>query len=248
MTPHLWAIPTTAFLASTVEAVEAVTIVLAVGYAQNWRTALTGAVYASIALAAVVGIGGPTILHFVPLRMIRIAVGAFLIWFGYGWLRKAVLRFAGRIPLRDENAAFEREVTVLRSAREQRAGLAAAFNGVFLEGLEVAIIVVTVGSASSLALETAAAGALAAFILVVFAAVVVRKPFGRIPENALKFVVGVMLVSFGTFWLGEGLGVAWPYGDAALLIVIAGCAGLAILIGLLLRSTATRRSGQVRRP
>src|SRR6202043_274167 len=125
------------------------TIVLAVGYAQGWRTALTGAAYASIALVAMVGIGGPAILHFVPLRIIRTAGGLFLIWFGYGWLRKAVLRYAGRIPLRDEHAAFERQLVTLRDTRERRAGFAAAFNGVLLEGLEVAIIVVTVGSASS---------------------------------------------------------------------------------------------------
>jgi uncharacterized membrane protein len=232
---HLWAVAVTAFLASAVEAIEAVTIVLAVGYAQGWRIALTGAAYASIALVAMVGIGGPAILHFVPIRVIRIAVGVFLLWFGYGWLRKAVLRYAGRLPLRDENTAFERQLVTLRNTPEQRAGLAAAFNGVFLEGLEVAIIVVTVGSASSDALEVAAAGALAAFILVAIAAVLVRQPLGRMPENALKFVVGVMLVSFGTFWLGEGLGIAWRFGDATLPILIAGYGGLALLMSRLLR-------------
>jgi uncharacterized membrane protein len=236
---HLWAVATTAFLASAVEAIEAVTIVLAVGYAQGWRTALGGAACASIALAAMVGIGGPAILHFVPIRVIRIAMGLFLLWFGYGWLRKAILRYAGRIPLRDEQAVFERRLATLRDVREQRAGFAVAFNGVFLEGLEVAIIVVTVGSASSDALEAAAAGALAAFALVGIAAVLVRQPLARIPENALKFVVGVMLVTFGTFWLGEGLGITWHYGDATLPILAAGYAGLALLMSRLLRSTVT---------
>jgi uncharacterized membrane protein len=235
---HLWALATTAFLASAVEAIEAATIVLAVGYAQGWRIALAGTAYAILALAAMVGIGGPAILHFVPIKIIRIGIGVFLLWFGYGWLRKAVLRYAGRIPLRDEHAAFERELATLRNAREQRVGLATAFNGVFLEGLEVAIIVVTVGSASSGALVAAAVGALAAFVLVAIAAVLVRLPFGRIPENTMKFVVGVMLVTFGTFWLGEGLGIAWHFGDVTLPILAAAYAGLALLICLLLRSTA----------
>ena len=240
---HLWAVATTAFLASAVEAIEAVTVVLAVGYVQGWRVALRGSAYASIALAAMVGIGGPAIVHFVPIRIIRIAMGLFLLWFGYGWLRKAVLRYAGRIPLRDERAAFERQLATLRNTREQRAGLAAAFNGVFLEGLEVAIIVVTVGSASSDALEAAAAGALAAVVLVSIAAVLVRQPLARIPENALKFVVGVMLVSFGTFWLGEGVGITWRFGDATLPILAAGYAGLALLMSRLLRTSVTPQAG-----
>jgi uncharacterized membrane protein len=227
---HLWALALTAFVASAVEAIEAVTIVLAVGYAQSWRIAFTGAAYASIALAAIVGIGGPAILHFIPIRIIRIAIGAFLLWFGYGWLRKAVLRYAGRIALHDENAIFERKVATLRNTREERVGLTTAFNGVFLEGLEVAIIVVTVGSASNGALVAAAAGALAAGVVVAIAAVLVRQPFGRIPENTMKFVVGVMLVAFGTFWLGEGLGITWPYGDATLLMLAAGYAVLALLV------------------
>ena len=240
---HLWAVAGTAFLASAVEAIEAVTIVLAVGYAQGWRNALKGAAYASIALVAIVGFGGPAILHFVPIRIIRTAVGIFLVWFGYGWLRKAVLRYAGRIPLRDEHAVFERQLSTLRDTQEQRVGLAAAFNGVFLEGLEVAIVVVTVGSASNEALAAAAGGALVAFVLVVIAGVLVRQPFKRIPENAMKFVVGVMLVSFGTFWLGEGLGIRWQYGDATLPALAVCCAGLALLIILLLRSGETPRSG-----
>jgi Ca2+/H+ antiporter, TMEM165/GDT1 family len=240
---HLWALAGTAFLASAVEAIEAVTIVLAVGYAQSWRIALAGAAYAGLALVAIAVIGGPAILHFVPIRIIRIAVGVFLLWFGYGWLRKAVLRYAGRIPLRDELASFERQLATLRNTRERRAGLAAAFNGVFLEGLEVAIIVVTVGSASSSAFAAAVAGALAALVLVAIAAVLVRRPLGRIPENAIKFVVGVMLVSFGTFWLGEGLGMTWHYGDGMLPILAACYAGLALLISLFLRSGIRPRPG-----
>ena len=239
---HLWALALTAFAASAVEAVEAATIVLAVGYAQSWRSALVGAAYASLALVAIVGIGGPAILYFVPIRIIRIAIGAFLIWFGFGWLRKAVLRLAGRIPLHDEHAIFERQVATLRKSSEERAGLATAFNGVFLEGLEIVIIVVTVGAASRDALVAAAAGALAAFVVVAIAAALVRQPFGRIPENTLKFVVGVMLVAFGTFWLGEGIGIEWPLGDATLLVLAAGYAVLALLVSrFLARAIIARR-------
>ena len=195
-----------------------------------------------MALVAVVGLGGPAILRFIPIGIIRIAVGAFLLWFGYGWLRKAVLRFAGRVPVRDERAAFEHQVATLRDAPAQRAGLAASFNGVFLEGIEVAIIVVTVGSASREALLTAAAGALAAGIVVATAALLVRRPLARIPENTLKFAVGVMLVSFGTFWVGEGFGLRWPLGDATLPTLMACYAGLALLIGLFLRTESPERS------
>jgi uncharacterized membrane protein len=237
---HLWALSLTAFVASAVEGIEAATIVLAVGYAQSWRSALTGAAYAVLALVAIVGIGGPAILHFIPIGIIRIAVGAFLVWFGYGWLRKAVLRYAGRIPLHDENALFERHVAELRSAHQERAGLATSFNGVFLEGLEVVIIIVTVGSASNAALAAAAAGALAALLLVAIATALLRKPFGNIPENALKFVVGVMLVAFGTFWLGEGLGLAWPLGDATLLLLAATYAVVALVLSRLLARHAPR--------
>src|ERR1700693_893538 len=235
---HLWALAPTAVTASAVEAVEAATIVLAVGYAQSWRSALAGAAYATLALVAIVGIGGPAILYFVPIRIIRIAIGALLLWFGYGWLRKAVLRYAGRIPLHDENAIFEREVANLRNARQERVGLATAFNGVFLEGLEVVIIVVTVGAASRDTLVAAGAGALAAFVVVAIAAALVRQPFGRIPENTLKFVVGVMLVAFGTFWLGEGLGITWPLGDATLLVLAAAYAILSLLVSRFLARSA----------
>lgn len=232
---HVSAVAVTAFLASAVEAIEAVTIVLAVGYAQGWRSALAGAAGAIVALIVIAGIGGPAILHFVPLQIIRIAVGAFLLWFGYGWLRKAVLRYAGRIPMRDEDAAFEREVATLRDAGERRAGLTVAFNGVFVEGLEVAIVVVSVGSASSAALAAASAGALAAIVLVAIAAVLVRRPFGRIPENAMKLIVGVMLVTFGTFWLGEGLQVNWPFGEVMLPLLALCYAAAALGLGQYLK-------------
>lgn len=235
---HLWPIAITAFVASGVEAIEATTIVLAVGYAHDWRSALTGAAYATLALIVIVGIGGPLLLAIVPLRVIRIVVGAFLIWFGYGWLRKSILRYAGRMAIHDEGEKFEYKVTALREGRARRSGLAASFSGVFLEGLEVAIIVVTVGSASTLALEYAGAGAAAAAILVVAAGILVRRPFASIPENAMKFVVGAMLVSFGLFWLGEGAGIAWWYEDLSLLLLIA-----ATFVASLLTIAFVRRVG-----
>jgi uncharacterized membrane protein len=233
---HLWAIAATAFLASAVEAVEAATIVLAVGYASGWRTALGGAAWALLALVVMTGLGGPALLHFVPLPIIRLAVGAFLLWFGFGWLRKAVLRYAGHIPMRDERAAFDRHLAALRDAAERRTGAAVAFNGVFLEGVEVAIVVVTVGSASSTALGAAGAGALGAFLAVAIAAIVMRRPFARIPENTMKFAVGVMLVTFGTFWLGEGIGAGWPLGNAMLPVMAVCYAAVAALIIFVLRA------------
>lgn len=216
---HLWALALTAFVASGVEAIEAITIVFAVAYTHTWRIALLGAAYALVALIAIVGVGGSVLLAVIPIRVIRIAIGAFLVWYGYGWLRKSIMRYAGRLPLRDEAVAYERRVAALREKREDREGLTVAFNGVFLEGLEVAIIVVTVGSASGIALETAGAAAAVAIAIVAAIAVLVRAPFSRVPENAMKFVVGVMLVSFGIFWFGEGAGVRWWHDDLSLLLV-----------------------------
>jgi uncharacterized membrane protein len=237
---HLLIIGLTALLASAVEAIEAATIVLAVGYASGWRTALAGAAWACAGLALIVGIGGPAILSLVPIRIIRIVVGIFLLWFGYGWLRKAVLRYAGRIPMRDERAAFERKMAAFRVAGAQRTAFAAAFNGVFLEGLEVAIIVVTFGSNSSAALAAAACGAVAAFLIIAVIAIAVRRPLANVPENAMKFAVGVMVVSFGTFWLGEGIGIGWTFGNAMLPVLAVCYAAAAALISLALRDRTKR--------
>jgi uncharacterized membrane protein len=234
---NLWALAATAFVAGAVEAIEAATIVLAVGYTNGWRVALSGAAYAGIALIAIIGIGGAALVAFVPLRILQVVIGVFLMWFGYRWLRKAILRFAGRIPLHDESAIYERHVAALRAKREDRLGLATSFNGVFLEGLEVAIIVVTVGSASRAALAVSAAGAVCAAIAVTSVAVLVRRPFARIPENAMKFGVGIMLVAFGTFWLGEGVGFAWWFGDATVLVLAAAYAAAAGAFSVLLRPT-----------
>jgi len=213
-----------AFVASTVEVVEAFTIVLAVATLRGWRPALTGAVAALAVLAVVVASLGPA-LNLVPLRGLQIVIGVLLLLFGLGWLRKAVLRAAGLMALHDETAIFERERTRIgteasgaRSA-DWLAGMA-AFKAVLLEGLEVVFIVLAVGAGRGLMLP-AAAGALAAFVVVMAVGLLIHKPLAKVPENTLKFGVGVMLSSFGVFWTSEGLGAPWPGGDWALLGLVA---------------------------
>jgi uncharacterized membrane protein len=214
-----------AFLASGVEMVEALTIVLAVGVTRGWRSTLIGVGAAACALSAVVGALGPA-LTLVPLDALRVVVGALLLAFGLQWLRKAILRASGYKPLHDEDEIFRRETEAARAAAGvQRAGLdwyafTLAFKGVFLEGLEVAFIVITFGSSEGrLALATIAAAS--ALVVVGGAGVAVRAPLSRVPENTLKFGVGLLLTTFGTFWATEGVGATWPGGDAALLAILA---------------------------
>jgi uncharacterized membrane protein len=214
-----------AFLASAVEMVEALTIVLAMGVTRGWRPALVGTGAALLALAAIVAALGPA-LTVIPIETLRLVVGALLLVFGLQWLRKAILRASGWRALRDEGAVFAREAAEAESAtHEERAGLdwyafTISFKGVLLEGLEVAFIVLTFGSTQG-SIPLAAAGALAAAVLVVIAGVVVRGPLSRVPENSLAFAVGVMLTTFGIFWGAEGAGVEWPGDDASLPGVLA---------------------------
>ncbi|HWE80136.1 MAG TPA: hypothetical protein VG265_00680 [Gaiellaceae bacterium] len=213
------------FLASAVEMVEALTIVLAAGLARGWRSSLLGTGAATVALAAIVGAVGPALTS-VPLRELRLVVGALLLVFGLQWLRKAILRASGFKALHDEDAIFARELDDARTAApDERAGIdwygfTLAFKGVLLEGLEVAFIVVTFGSNQG-SIPLAAAGAGAALVVVAGVGFAVRSPLARVPENTLKFVVGIMLTSFGTFWAAEGAGAHWPGADTALLGVIA---------------------------
>jgi uncharacterized membrane protein len=209
-----------AFVASAVEMVEALTIVLASGLTRGWRSSLAGLAAATIALSAIVAALGPT-LTLVPLSALRLIVGALLLAFGLQWLRKAILRASGYKPLHDENAIFSRELAEARGAvSERRAGLdwygfTLSFKGVLLEGLEVAFIVITFGSTQrNVGLAAAAAGA--ALVLVATVGVLVRAPLARVPENTLKFAVGVMLTTFGIFWAAEGAGAHWPGDDASL--------------------------------
>jgi len=212
------------FAASAVEAVEALTIVLAVGVVRGWRSTLLGVGAASLVLAAVVAALGPALKH-IPISSLRLVVGGLLLAFGLQWLRKAILRASGFMAQRDEAAAFERErVEAGAAAREGASAMdwysfTVAFKGVLLEGLEVAFIVVTFGSTEG-HLGLAIAAAAAAAVLVVVVGLVVRGPLARVPENALKYAVGVLLTSFGTFWGAEGAGVDWPGGDVAILGVV----------------------------
>jgi uncharacterized membrane protein len=214
-----------AFLASAVEMVEALTIVLAMGVTRGWRPALVGTGAALLALAAIVAALGPA-LTVIPIETLRLVVGTLLLVFGLQWLRKAILRASGWRALRDEGAVFAREAAEAESAtHEVRAGrdwyaFRISFKGVLLEGLEVAFIVLTFGSTQG-SIPLAAAGALAAAVLVVIAGVVVRGPLSRVPENSLAFAVGVMLTTFGIFWGAEGAGVEWPGDDASLPGVLA---------------------------
>jgi uncharacterized membrane protein len=211
-----------AFLASLVEMVEAFTIVLAVGVVQGWKPAMAGTAGALAVLALVVLLLRP-MLALVPLQALQLGIGTLLLLFGLGWLRKAILRSAGVIPLHDEDATFAKETARLGDAAKQRdqslkwiAGLA-AFKAVLLEGLEVVFIVLAVGAGRGL-IGPAAIGALAAFGLVLVIGAAVHRPLSRVPENALKLVVGVMLSSFGVFWTGEGLNIPWPGQDLMLLV------------------------------
>lgn len=209
---------TASFLASLVEVVEAFTIVLAVGLTQSWRPAFAGTGLALLVLAALVVIFGP-LLALVPIAALQFVVGALLILFGMRWLRKAILRALGVIALHDEDKAFASKTEALtRQASGRRASYlagVAAFKAVLLEGTEVVFIVIAVGTTHGLTLY-ASLGALAAFIAVLAIGLLVHKPLSRVPENSLKFVVGLMLSTFGVFWTGEGLGVSWPGADLSL--------------------------------
>jgi uncharacterized membrane protein len=214
-----------AFVACAVEMVEALTIVLAAGIARGWRSALIGVAAATVTLAVVVAALGPA-LTLVPLNALRLVVGSLLLVFGLQWLRKAILRASGFKALHDEDAVFAGELEAARSAEQvERAGLDSygftlAFKGVLLEGLEVAFIVLTFGSTQG-SIPLAAAGAGAALVLVAGIGVAVRAPLARVPENALKFAVGIMLTTFGIFWSAEGAGAHWPGSDASLPGVLA---------------------------
>lgn len=220
-----WLLAATTFLASAVEAVEALTIVLAVGVTRSWRSALSGAGWGLATLAAIVLVLGPAIVHYIPFAALKVTIGIFLLLFGLTWLRKAILRYSGRKALHDETAIYAREVGALRRVSEppgrDRIGFATAYNAVLLEGLEVAVIVLTFGAASAAALRWSAVGAGLAVVVVAAAGIALRTPLARVPENLLKFIVGIMLTSFGTFWSGEGLGIAWWRGDVALVFIVA---------------------------
>ena len=221
------AIPTltAAFLASLVEFVEALTVVLAVGTVRGWRPALFGTGLALGTLALLVLALGPALTR-IPLDYVQLGVGILLLLFGLRWLRKAILRSAGVIALHDEQATYAGETALLKSfgaVRDPRwdaVAIGTSFKIVMLEGIEVVFIVIAVGAAGGL-LVPASVGAGAALLVVVLLGLVLHRPIAQIPENTLKFAVGVLLAAFGTFWLGEGIGVDWPGADWSLIGLIA---------------------------
>jgi uncharacterized membrane protein len=232
-----------AFLASAVEMVEALTIVLAVGLVRGWRSPLIGVAAAAFALATIVAALGPA-LRLLRIDVLRLVVGALLLAFGLQWLRKAILRAGGYQALHDEDEVFRAERGRAAAAPTGAGGLdwysfTIAFKGVLLEGLEVAFIVVSFGSTQG-RLGLAAAAALAAFVVVAGVGALVHEPLARVPENAIKFAVGLLLTTFGCFWGAEGAGVEWPGDELALLGVLAFLAALSLgLIRLLRRRRLT---------
>jgi len=227
------------FLASAVEMVEALTIVLAVGHVRGWRSALQGVAVAILALGALVGAFGPALVH-VPLSTLRLVVGIVLLIFGMQWLRKAMLRSSGLKAKHDEDAIYRETVAELQAqgapVGRDPVAFVVAFKGVFLEGLEIVITVLTLGT-SAHRLGLAVIVAAIAVVLVGIVGVIVAQQLSSVPENAMKMVVGIMLVSYGTFWTGEGLHVRWPGGDTTLLVLVVFYAVVAAAFIRVLRMT-----------
>ena len=215
----------TVFLASIVEAVEATTIILASGITRGWRSTFEGAAVALVLLAAIVGISGPALVRYVPINVLRLVVGFLLLIFGLQWLHKNILRSAGYKALHDEAVIYQKNVTTLSKSpgfmRGQRDPLAftISFKGVFLEGMEVVIIVISFGvPAGQLGFASLAAGA--ATLIVAVIGTLTAKPLSKVPEHYMKVGVGLVLSIFGTFWMGEGAGIEWPASDAFLFILL----------------------------
>lgn len=228
------------FLACAVEAVEALTILLAVGTTRSWYSTFCGAGVALVALAALVAALGPALTS-LPIDVLRVGVGGLLLVFGLQWLRKAVLRAGGLKALHDEDAAFAEQTEAAHSAGAPAGfdpySFTVAFKGVLLEGLEVAFIVLTFG-ANQHRIGLAALAAGAAVTLVAAGGIAVRAPLARVPENTMKFAVGVMLTSFGTFWGAEGAGARWPGNDAALLVIVPSLVAVSLLAVAIIRRSA----------
>jgi uncharacterized membrane protein len=242
------------FLACVVEAVEATTIVLAAGTARDWRSATSGMAGALAVLAIIVAALGPAVSA-LPLRGLRLVVGALLLIFGLQWVRKAILRASGHKALHDEEKIFAQQLAAASAQARRQAGLVPdwygftlSFKGVLLEGLEVVFIVLTFG-ANQHDIGLAAIAGAAAVVVVAGAGVAIRSPLSRVPENSLKFVVGIMLTAFGAFWGAEGAGAHWPGSDAALLALIPAIAAFALaLVTVMRRSPGGSRRQQTAVP
>lgn len=237
-----WSAFVAAFLASTVEFVEALTIVMAVGSVRGWRYALSGAAGGAIVLAGIIALFGPS-LTAVPLDVLQLAIGTLLLLFGMRWLRKAALRAAGVIPLHDEGVIYDREAAALLSSAVAFAGgwdlpaTATALQAVVLEGLEVAFIVLAVAGVGRMFLP-ACAGAALAGAMVIALGLILHRPLANVPENTLKFLVGAILSTFGGFWIGEAVGFQWPGGDAAIIVLFAVVTGVGLAAIALARREA----------
>jgi Ca2+/H+ antiporter, TMEM165/GDT1 family len=235
------------FLASLVECVEALTVVLAVGAVRGWRSAVGGSVGGLLVLLLIVVLLGPALTR-IPLHQVQLVVGTLLLLFGMRWLRKAVLRAAGILALHDEAAIYARQTEALqglggRVGSWDKLAFATAFKITMLEGVEVVFIVIAIGAGGVGLLGPASLGALAALLLVAALGVVMHRPLARVPENTLKFLVGVLLSAFGTFWVGEGLGLPWPGDDWSILGLIAAFLAAALLCVPLCRTSVATGSG-----
>lgn len=227
-----WGLVLTTFLACFVEMVEATTIVMAMGYTRSWRSALTGVAAALVALVVVTIAFGYALATWLPESALQLVIGGLLLVFGLQWLRKAILRSAGRKATHDEDAIFQAEVAAAKAAAGRSGGLdmfsfMVSFKGVFLEGMEVVFIVITLGLNAGDILG-AATGAAVAVVSVLLLAAILRRPLSMVNENLLKYAVGLLLAGFGTFWVVEGVGIFrpghesldWPGHDLALVALI----------------------------
>jgi uncharacterized membrane protein len=248
---HIGPTVAAAFLASLVEFVEALTVVLAVGVVRGWRGALVGSGAAALTLLAMIALLGPLLTR-IPLDTIQLAVGTLLLLFGMRWLRKAILRAAGIIAMHDEASIFAEQEAALRQMEGSRGGLdtvavITAFKITMLEGIEVVFIVIALGAAGKGLLIPAGLGALAALLVVVAVGTAVHRPLSRVPENTLKFVVGVLLSAFGAFWVGEGLGLTWPGEDWSVPGLMVGFLAGALIAVRMARATRARGTGFISR-
>ncbi len=228
------------FGACCVEAVEALTIVLASGVTRGWRSAMEGTVAALVVLGVLVGAVGVPLIHYVPIDALRVLVGALLLVLGLSWLRKAILRASGHKAKHDEDAIYAETAASLGGgtrSRRDSLGFVVAFKGVFLEGMEVVLIVISLG-ASQHKLGYASAAAAAAIVVVSVAGLLVSRQLSGVPENTIKTVVGIMLTSFGLFWVGEGAGVHWPGSDLAIPVLIGVFAAVTAVAVALLKTQA----------
>ena len=242
-----WAIVIAAFLASAVEFVEAFTLVLVAGITTTWRSAILGALGAAAVLAVIVATLGVALVTYVPIEVLRFVVGFLLLLFGLKWLKNAIQRYSGLKLIHDEQAAYEANLAEARARGEppktglDTFGVLLSFKSVLLEGLEVAFIVISFGGSGAGGIGNAALGALGAGVLVIAVGALVQAPLKRIPENSLKFVVGIMLTTFGTFWSGESFGINWPFSDLFLLLL----AALYLVASALLITAIKQRQSRV---